>query len=121
MAATGLRAIPAPLKQKYHERDSARTSLSARNDCDDAGVSTAIGGSRDPFRAAAFSTSARNARRGEGCRGRVTDIVVTFELDCDADDATLECLAGATARHCAGPQLGSSAGPFRSASVIGGG
>lgn len=150
MDASALRALQAPLKEKYRaEPPSARTPLRAQADFRDEGVTCTLDGWAGPVRAGlhpatggdgsdacsgdllldallacagvtlrsvatAMGLDVRAARlRADGwfdARGTlgldrtvpvgVQDVVVTVELDTDADDAALERLARSTERYC---------------------
>jgi uncharacterized OsmC-like protein len=150
MDATQLRAVQAPLKERYRsDPASARTPLSAEAAFVDAGITCTVAGWAGPVRAGlhtatggdgadacsgdmllqalvacagvtlrsvatALRIAVRDARlTGEGsfdARGTlgvlreapvgVQDVVVTADLDTDADDAQLERLATLTERYC---------------------
>ncbi len=150
MDASELRALQAPLRQKYQDDPAtARTPLHAAADFSDGGVTATVTGWAGPVRAGlhpatggdgsdacsgdllleallacagvtlrsiatAMSLEVRSARltatgafdaRGtlgldRGTPVGVTDVVVTAELDTDADDAQLQRLATSTERYC---------------------
>ena len=150
MDATSLRALQAPLKQRYRsDPASARTPVGARADYRDADVTCTVEGWAGPVRAGlhpatggdgadacsadmllqallacagvtlrsvatAMGLEVRHATlRADGvfdARGTlgvdreapvgVQDVVVTAEIDCDADDAALARLATASERYC---------------------
>jgi uncharacterized OsmC-like protein len=150
MDAQTLRSLQAPLRERYRDDPSAaRTSVTARGDFRDPGVTATVETSAGPVRAGlhlatggdgsdacsadillqallacagvtlrsvatVLGVEVRSARlSAEGvfdARGTlgvdraapvgVTDVVVTAELDTDADDPTLERLARSTERYC---------------------
>jgi uncharacterized OsmC-like protein len=150
MDATQLRAVQAPLKDRYREDPaSALTPLSAEAAFVDAGINCTVGGWAGPVRAGlhqatggdgadacsgdmllqalvacagvtlrsvatAMGITVRGARlAAEGsfdARGTlgvarevpvgIQDVVVTADLDTDADDAQLERLGALTERYC---------------------
>ena len=150
MDASVLRAVQAPLKQRYKESPAAaRTPTQATADFSDPGVTTTVQGWGCNVRAglhpaaggdgsdacsadlllealvACAGVTLRSVATVMGLEIRsaslhadgvfdvrgtlgmdrevpvgVTDVVVTADLDTDADDATLERLAAATERYC---------------------
>jgi uncharacterized OsmC-like protein len=150
MDATSLRALQAPLKERYRSDPAvARTPLTAHADYGDAGITCTVRSWAGPVRAGLHSatggdgsdacsgdmlleallactgvtlrsvatamglTVRRAELRADGtfdARGTlgldrqvpvgVQDIVVTVEIDCDADEVSLQRLATATERYC---------------------
>jgi len=150
MSTPSLRELQDPLRTRYRDDpEAARTSLHARGDYRDPGVTCTVGGWAGPVRAGlhpatggdgsdacsgdmllaallacsgvtlrsvatAMQVDVRSARlsvdgsfdaRGTLGMDRqvpvgVQDVVVTADLDTDADDAALERLARSTERYC---------------------
>jgi uncharacterized OsmC-like protein len=150
MDATSLRALQAPLKERYRSDPAvARTPLTAHADYGAAGITCTVRSWAGPVRAGlhsatggdgsdacsgdmlleallactgvtlrsvatAMGLTVRGAElRADGtfdARGTlgldrqvpvgVQDIVVTVEIDCDADEVSLQRLATATERYC---------------------
>jgi uncharacterized OsmC-like protein len=150
MDAASLRELQRPLKERYRrDAEAARTSVCARGNFRDPGITCTVEGWAGPVRAGlhaatggdgtdacsgdmlleallactgvtlrsvatAMGLTVRSASlRADGvfdARGTlgvdrevpvgVQDVVVTIEIDCDADAAALERLAVATERYC---------------------
>ena len=150
MDASELRAVQAPLKQRYKDApESACTPAHATGDVSRPGVTTVVHGWAGPVRAGLHPAAGGDGSDAcsadmlmdalVGCAGvtlrsvatvmgldlrdatiradgvwdargtlgvdrtvpvGVTDVVVTIELDAEADDATLDRLAAATERYC---------------------